>query len=82
MFEVKMTINGKPMTDANINSKLDEFMFEAVLESITETVESAVSKEEASQIEIDVIGDDIDNLSLNIHGPDDIVTKVETAFEE
>ncbi|PML91942.1 hypothetical protein [Vibrio breoganii] len=82
MFEVKMTINGKPMTEANIQNELEKAMLEAVIEGIKETVESAVSKDEALQIKIDVIGTDIETLSLNISGPDEIVAKVEAALAE
>jgi hypothetical protein len=82
MFEVKMTINGKPMTEANIKNELEKAMFETVVEGIKETVESAVSKDEALQIKIDVIGTDIEALSLNISGPDDIVAKIEAALAE
>ena len=82
MFEVKMTINGKPMTEANIKNELEKAMFETVVEEIKETVESAVSKDEALQIKIDVIGTDVEALSLNISGPDDIVAKIEAALAE
>ncbi|EGR3219706.1 hypothetical protein RGL42_002790 [Vibrio parahaemolyticus] len=82
MFEVKMTINGKPMTEANIQSELEKTMLEAVVEGIKETVESTVSKDEASQVTIDVIGTDIEDLSLEISGPDEIVAKIEAALAE
>ncbi|EGR0214176.1 hypothetical protein LEZ42_004460 [Vibrio parahaemolyticus] len=82
MFEVKMTINGKPMTEANIQSELEKAMLEAVVEGIKETVESTVSKDEASQVTIDVIGTDIEDLSLEISGPDEIVAKIEAALAE
>ncbi|EGQ7800893.1 hypothetical protein P6A00_004617 [Vibrio parahaemolyticus] len=82
MFEVKMTINGKPMTEANIQSELEKAMLEAVVEGIKETVESVVSKDESTQITIDVIGTDIEDLSLKISGPDEIVAKIEAALAE
>lgn len=82
MFEVKMTINGKPMTEANIQSELEKAMLETVVEGIKETVESAVSKDESTQITIDVIGTDIKDLSLKISGPDEVVAKIEAALAE
>ncbi|ENP0865011.1 hypothetical protein ACPV3W_13265 [Vibrio parahaemolyticus] len=82
MFEVKMTINGKPMTEANIQSELEKAMLEAFVEGIKETVESVVSKDESTQITIDVIGTDIEDLSLKISGPDEIVSKIEAALAE
>jgi len=82
MFEVKMTINGKPMTEANIQSELEKAMLEAIVQGIEETIESVVSNDEASQITVNVIGTDIEDLSLNITGPDEIVAKVEAALAE
>ncbi|TMO35969.1 hypothetical protein CWC26_16935 [Pseudoalteromonas sp. S4488] len=82
MFEVKMTINGKPMTEANIQSELEKAMLEAIVQGIEETVQSVVSNDEASQITVNVIGTDIEDLSLNITGPDEIVAKVEAALAE
>ncbi len=77
-----MTINGKPMTEANIQSELEKVMLEAIVQGIEETVESVVSNDEASQITVNVIGTDIEDLSLNITGPDEIVAKVEAALAE
>ncbi|CAK2779923.1 conserved hypothetical protein [Vibrio crassostreae] len=82
MFQVEMTINGKPMTEANIQNELEKAMLEAVVEGIKETVESAISKDEALQIKIDVVGNDIEDLSLKISGPDDIVVKIEAVLAE
>ncbi|MCF7496484.1 hypothetical protein L3V35_15665 [Vibrio sp. L5-1] len=82
MFQVEMTINGKPMTKANIQNELEKAMLEAVVEGIKETVESAISKDEALQIKIDVVGNDIEDLSLKISGPDDIVVKIEAVLAE
>ncbi|KAA1160328.1 hypothetical protein [Pseudoalteromonas fuliginea] len=82
MFEFKMTINGKPMTETNIKNELEIDMFETVIEVIKETVESAISKDEALKIKIDVIGTDIEALSLDIIGPDDIVNKIKAALDD
>jgi len=82
MFNIEMTINGKPMTESNIKNELDQAVFDAVVERAKESVAAVVSAEEALQIKIDVIGTDIDNLSLNINGPDEIVQKIEKALSE
>lgn len=77
-----MTINGKPMTENNIKNELDKAVFEAAVEGVKESVSAVISAEEASQIKIDVKGSDINNLSLNINGPDEIVAKIEKALSE
>lgn len=80
MFDVKMTINGKPATEANIKDALERAMFETVVNALKEKVRNAISATEASQITIDVVGRDISNLSLNIKGPEEIVSKVQSAL--
>ncbi|WP_146489934.1 hypothetical protein [Vibrio sp. T20] len=82
MFQVEMTINGKPMTEANIQNELEKAMLEAAVEGIKETVESAISKDEALQIKIDIIGNNIEELSLKIIGPDEIVAKIEAVLAD
>lgn len=77
-----MTINGKPMTESNIKNELDQAVFVSAVEGAKESVAAVISAEEASQIKIDVIGTDIDNLSLNINGPDEIVKKIEKSLSE
>ncbi|KKK55019.1 hypothetical protein LCGC14_3078800 [marine sediment metagenome] len=66
------------MTEAKIQSELEKAMLEAIVKGIKETVESVVSNDEASQITVNVIED----LSLNITGPDEIVAEVEAALVE
>lgn len=82
MFNIELTINGKPMTEANIKNEFDQAVFEAVVDGAKQSVAAAISEEEASKITIDVIGTDIENLSLNIEGPDDIVEKIEKGLSE
>lgn len=82
MFQVEMTINGKPMTEANIQNELEKAMLEAAVEGIKETVEFAISKDEALQIKIDIIGNNIEGLSLKIIGPDEIVAKIEAVLAD
>lgn len=42
-----------------------------------EVVTSTLSHEELDQIEIQVNGDSLDDLSLNIKGPEEIIAKIE-----
>ena len=82
MFNIEMTINDKQMTESNIKNELNQAVFDAAVERAKESVATVISAEEALQIKIDVIGTDLDSLSLNINGPDEIVQKIEKAFSE
>jgi hypothetical protein len=80
MFEVEMTINGKPATEANIENEIDRAVFDAVISGLRETITSTITPAEARQISIDFQGNNIQSLSANISGPDEIVKKVEAAL--
>jgi len=41
-----------------------------------------ITEEEAAKITIDVVGTDLNNLSLRIDGPDEITKKIENALSE
>lgn len=82
MFKIEMTINGKPFNEVNFKDKMEKAVFQSVVESAKESVTSLISEEEVSKISIDVVGTDIDNLSLKINGPDEIVNKIETSLAE
>lgn len=82
MFEVTMTINGKPLNEANMKDELEKAVFESVIENAKESVISVLTEDEASQITIDVVGTGLDNLSLKIDGPDEIVKKIEMALSD
>lgn len=80
MFDITMTINGKPATEANIKDALERAMFEATVEAVKEKIRNAITAAEAAQIKVDVVGKDISNLSLNINGPEEIVSKIQAAL--
>lgn len=80
MFDIKMTINGKPATEANIKDALGQAMVEAAIAEVKEKIAAAITAEEASRITIDVTGEDIKNLSLSVKGPEEIVNKINDAL--
>lgn len=80
MFEIKMTINGKPATESNINNEIGSAIFHATVESIREAISGAITAAEAQQITVDMVGKDIKNLSVNVKGPEEIVSKIKAAL--
>lgn len=82
MFTLEMTINGKPFNETNFKDEIEKTVFQSVVESAKERVVSLITEEELSKISIDVVGTDIENLSLSIDGPDDIVNKIEAGLAE
>lgn len=80
MFNIKMTINGKPMTQTNIKDTIEQAAFNAAVQGMKAKITNTITASEASQIKIDVQGNDIHNLKLNISGPENIVAKINKAM--
>lgn len=79
MIGIKITINGKPLTETNFTNEFDKMMAEASLDSIKEHISSELSEDEASQLTIELEGA-IENLSVSVKGPEDIVKKLENTL--
>ena len=74
MFDLKVTINGKPLTEDTLKNELENSILEAAIESVTEQVMSALTPAEAARITLNFQGD-LNNFSVNISGDDDVVEK-------
>ncbi len=79
MFDLKVTINGKPLTEATLRNDLENSILQAAIETVTEQIMSALTPEEAQQITLNFQGD-LDNFSVNISGDDDVVEKAVEAL--
>ena len=79
-MELKMTINGKPMTADNIKATLEQAVFNAAVEQMKQKVSNVITDDEAAQITIDVQGTDLQGLGLKINGPKEIVNKINKAL--
>ena len=55
---------------------MDSGILEGVIAKATESIKSKLAEEEQSQIRIIVKGDSLDNLSLDIKGPDIVLAKL------
>jgi len=79
MFDLKVTINGKPLTEAALRNELENSILQAAIETVTEQIMSALTPAEAAQITLNFQGD-LDNFSVNISGDDDVVEKAVEAL--
>lgn len=55
---------------------IDEGILEEVIAKATDAIKAKLTEEEQSQIRITVKGGNLDDLSLNISGPDIVVAKL------
>jgi hypothetical protein len=55
---------------------MDEVILEGVIAKATDAIKAKLTEEEQSQIRITVKGASLDDLSLNISGPDIVLAKL------
>lgn len=79
MFDLKVTINGKPFNETNFKNELENSILEAAIETVTDQIRSALTPEEMQKITLNFQGD-LDNFSVNISGDDDVVEKAVEAL--
>jgi hypothetical protein len=82
MFEIKMTINGKPFNETNIKDALERATYKAMISGFKERIYKVLTAEEAAQITIDVQGTGINDLSFIVKGPEEIANKTKKAFSK
>lgn len=73
---IQTTINGKPIDDVNFENEIEKMLLNASLQSIKEHINNIVSPEEAKELAINFVGEDIENLSIEIKGPEILVQKI------
>jgi len=47
MFSIKLTINGKPSTNANIQEAVEKTILDGFIETVKESITNAITDEEA-----------------------------------
>lgn len=77
-----LTINGKPFTEKRFQDEMEKEMVRAIAEDTEKHILSLLTPSEASKLKIDLVGNDLENLSVDVDGPDEIVEKVRKALGE
>jgi TATA-binding protein-associated factor Taf7 len=79
MIDITCELNGKKI-DIRDKSAIERAIIEEMAQIGIEHVKSKLSQSEFSQVTITIKGDSIDNLSLSINGPDEIMEKLQTGL--
>jgi hypothetical protein len=82
MFDIQFTINGKSAIEAGIKSEFEKVVVGYAINTVKETISTTMTEAEARQITINVVVDDISNLSFDISGPEGMVNKVVATLEQ
>jgi len=79
MINVTCEINGQKVNIKNRNA-IEQAIINAAVSKGVDVVKSKLSAHEASQVTITVKGKSLDDLSLNISGPEEILEKIKSAL--
>jgi hypothetical protein len=82
MFEIEMTINGKPYSEATFEAEFENAVLDGVVNDITDAITSALTAEEAAKIKLRFKGTISESFGVEIDGPDDIVAKAAAALND
>lgn len=81
MFEITVTVNGKPYDEATFEDELEKAILKSAADQVTEKIVGALSPTEARQITLDFKGS-VDNFGVTINGADEIIEKATAALNE
>ena len=81
MLKITYEVNGKKIDPKNFSSEMEQAILPAVAEKATEVVKSKLSVEEVAQITIVIQGSSLDDLSMNVRGPEEIIKKLTDALD-
>jgi hypothetical protein len=79
MINITCEIGGKKI-DISDKSAISNALFQALVDRAIGVATKVLTPEETAQITIKVVGDSIDDVSLNINGPGEIVDKIKAAL--
>lgn len=80
MFNIKMTINGRPMTEANIKSELDRAVLGQIREHIQKQLKDVPTELNVEKLTVELVGTDLNNLSVRLSGPDELLKQAKKAL--
>lgn len=79
MIKVTCEIGGKRF-DINDSAGIGSAIFQGVVDRAIAVATKVLTPEETGRITINVVGDSLDDVSLHINGPTEIVEKIEAAL--
>ena len=79
MLNITIDINGKPLTESNLQDAIEAAAIEGIRDNMQEALERGLTPSELSQLTVKLVGTSLSNLSLNLNGPDDIIEKAKLA---
>lgn len=80
MFDIKMTINGRPMTESNVKTELEKTVLGQIRAHINSQLMHIPAELNGERLTVELIGTDLDNLSIRLSGPDELIEQAKKAL--
>lgn len=78
MFNITCKINGQEI-DTNDPKAINKMILADIISRASGDIKAKLTEDEQKKITINVIGDSLDDLSLNVSGPDEVIAKLKAA---
>ena len=79
---MKITINGKPIADAEFKTELERAVTEAILEKVTTKIASSLSTEDKERLTVRLLVNTPSEISFHASGPEEVMDKVRTISDQ
>ncbi|TFW28534.1 hypothetical protein [Duganella callida] len=80
MIDIKMTINGRPLTEDNIRDELERAVLEQIRVHVQDQLKNVPSELNGERLHVELQGSDLDNLSVHLSGPDQLIEQAKQAL--
>lgn len=80
MIEIKMTINGRPLTECSFESEMERAAIASIKAKVQEKLQSVPSELDGEKLIVKVVGTSLNDLSVDLHGPVELVEKAKRAL--
>ena len=80
MIDIKMTINGRPFTTDNFHNELEKAVLGQILGHVQNQLQDVPAELNGEKLMVELLGDDLDNLSVKLSGPDELIEQARPAL--
>lgn len=81
MIEIKMTINGRPLTSDNLRDELEKAAIESIKDNIRNQLMGIPHEQNGERLTVEVVGSDFHNLSIHFSGPEELVQRAKSVLD-
>lgn len=80
MLNIKMTINGRPATSANIKDALEKSIFDAACKQIADKLKNIGPTADGERLQVELTRSSANNVSVSLSGPAELIEQAKAAL--